>query len=156
MYTVDNKDHLVKLTEIPQSSPGAPLPIAVATESDLMLAYYTNNDDGTEAAGIGFERYYAHMFGPPSDEAIRGHPLHSRGLKSYAAYEVLESSWIRQLEKMNAVHPQHDRKWFLAGKRHFLFTFDDSTFECIAHGYEAEVRPGSVRAMAEQFLQSIR
>ena len=57
-----------------------------------------------------FEHCYAHMFGPPNDEALRGHPLAGRGLRPYAAFEIRQSSWLRRLERMNSVHPRHDRE----------------------------------------------
>ena len=47
------------------------------------------------------------MFGPPNDEAFSGHPLASRGLHPYGAFKIENSSWIRHLEKMNSVHPNH-------------------------------------------------
>jgi hypothetical protein len=31
--------------------------------------------------------------------------------------------------------------------RHFIFTFHDSTFECLAKGYEVEVRKGTLRSV---------
>ncbi len=77
------------------------------------------------------------MFGPPNDEAFAGHPLASRGLQPYGAFEVLASSWIRQLERMNAVHRHHDPEDF-AVYRHIVLAFHDSTFECIAEGYTCE------------------
>ena len=52
------------------------------------------------------------MFGPPNDEAFDGHPLARRGLRPYGAFEVTHSSWIRQLEQMNSVHPHHSPPLF--------------------------------------------
>ncbi len=69
--------------------------------------------------------------GAPNEEAIAGHPLSDRGLEPFAAFEIKQSSWIRQLEKLNSVHPYHDRERFLESKRHFVFVFHDSTFECL-------------------------
>lgn len=41
-------------------------------------------------------------------------------------------------------------------KRHFVFSFHDSTFECIADGFEIEVTNGSVKSMVPRMLESIR
>jgi hypothetical protein len=41
---------------------------------------------------IHFERAYAWFHGPPNDEAFHGHPLASRGLHSYAAFRIDDSS----------------------------------------------------------------
>jgi hypothetical protein len=38
---------------------------------------------------------YAHMFGPPNDEAFPGHPLAERGLTPYAFFVIQNSSWLR-------------------------------------------------------------
>jgi hypothetical protein len=96
------------------------------------------------------------MFGPPNDEAFTGHPLASRGLEPYAVFEVEQSSWIRQLERMNAVHPNHKPELF-ASYRHFVFAFHDSTFEAVADGFEVQLMSGSMRSavskMVEMFSQ---
>lgn len=46
-------------------------------------------------------------FGGPDDEAIRGHPLHGKGLAGYRAHEVVNSAWIEDAIKVNSVHPHH-------------------------------------------------
>jgi hypothetical protein len=103
-------------------------------------------------AVIRFRMPSAHMFGPPNDEAFSGHPLASRGLGPYAVFEVRQSSWIRGLERMNAVHPCHDRERYMARRRHFVFAFHDSTFESIADGFESEYFRGSMRSAAERMI----
>src|SRR4029079_15393400 len=57
---------------------------------------------------------FAHMLGPPNDEAFSGHPLASRGLKPYRAFRIEGSSWIRRLEQMNRVHKLHKPERFRA------------------------------------------
>lgn len=110
---------------------------------------------GAPVAVVMFRGCYAHMFGPPNDEAFDGHPLFSRGLKPYRVYEVENSSWLRRLERMNAVHPSHDTARFLANKKHFVFAFHDSTFECIAKGFEIETHRGSVASMIPRMQEWI-
>jgi hypothetical protein len=162
MYTVDQMDTVVKLTNVPQSSIGAPCPMLLAGESHVHLAYYLQNtphgwDASTvrvldESSGdepcalVEFRNPYAHMFGPPNDEAFEGHPLASRGLNPYGAFEVSRSSWLRLLERMNSVHPYHKAEHFEAYK-HFVFSFHDTTFECIAKGFEVSLHRGSVAAV---------
>jgi len=72
----------------------------------------------------------AHYFGPPHDDFLHRHPLHARGLDIYGAFEVHDSSWIREL--------QH-----IAGRqinaRHFILTFHDITFECVASGFKTSI-----------------
>jgi hypothetical protein len=160
MYEVDDLDRVVPLTGVPESDTGAPLPIVLADDGNLLLGYITSTPDpkwdGSNVESVGqrspnrsvaivrFEREFAHFFGPPNDEAFHGHPLSDRDLGYYGAFEVIDSSWIRKLEQMNSVHPRHSRDWFMEGKRHFVFTFHDNTFECIARGYAIERVTGSL------------
>jgi hypothetical protein len=162
MYEVDSLDVVVELHDAPRPDMGAPLPMVLCDEQHLLLAYIVSEPDpawdgsyatvvspeseGMAVACIRFKWPAAHMFGPPNDEALSGHPLADRGLHPYAVFEVHDSSWIRKLERMNSVHPCHNRERFLEGLRHFVFAFHDSTFECIADGFEVEVFRGSIRS----------
>lgn len=160
MYQVD-KDHVVEIDTAPQPDVGAPLPAVVSDEGQVLLAYIVSeldpNWDGTyvnvvspasedkPVAIVRFVRPYAHIFGPPNDEAFNGHPLSSRGLEPYSVCEVKQSSWLRSLERMNAVHPSHRPEHF-SKYNHYVFAFHDSTFECIAEGFGFEMHRGSMRS----------
>ncbi len=160
MYQVDDQDTVKELSDLPQSSVGAPIPIIVEDEHRTFVAYYVEQRDpdwdGTTVRVVGPDsddelvaivkfNAYATMFGPPNDEAFSGHPLAARGLKPYGFFEIFDSSWIRGLERMNSVHPYHDKTDFLARYRHFVLSFHDTTFECIASEFElVETRTGSV------------
>src|SRR5215813_12554762 len=132
MYTVDRHDRVEELTDLPQQSTGAPVPLLLANDADLVLAYRLE-PMAEEVAIVKFEGVAAHYFGPPNDEALSGHPLYRRGLRQYGIYEVKSSSWVRVLERMNRVHPGH-RQGMFGLYRHFIFTFHDTTFECVANG----------------------
>jgi hypothetical protein len=171
MYPVDVKDRVVPLDNVPQSSAGAPLPFVVADEDRVVLAYYLETpDDGWDGstvrvvdsatseepvALVRFNHCTAHMFGPPNDEAFAGHPLAKRGLQPYGAYRIESSSWIRQLEHMNSVHPQHrpDRYWEL---QHFIFAFHDSTFDCVCRDFEVWMRNGPIAAMVPEMVELLQ
>jgi hypothetical protein len=169
MYSIDSKDTVVELTDVPQSSVGAPCPMILAGEHHLHLAYYLQDtpadwhgqsirlvDENTidePVALVRFKRAYAHMFGPPNDEAFHGHPLAVRGLTPYSVHEVKDSSWIRRLERMNAVHPYH-RPEFFGDYHHFVFAFHDSTFECISESFSVTVHTGSVAEVLKQTLNN--
>jgi hypothetical protein len=160
MYEVDAKDEVVNLVGVPQSSVGTPLPLVVADEHRVVLAFYLEESgpdwDGSSArvvspgdgdepiAIVRFAPCEAHMFGPPNDEAFAGHPLAARGLKPYSAAEVRHSSWIRRLERMNSVHPEHrpEGYWSL---RHLVFAFHDRTFECVCRGFDVRLTRGTLR-----------
>lgn len=169
MYTVDSRDTVVELKNVPQSDVGAPLPFVWADDYRLILEYLVSepdpNWDGTYVnivspdtsdmlvAIVRFHRPYIHMFGPPNDEAFHGHPLASRGLTPYSAFEVIDSSWLRQLERMNSVHPYHDPQQFMENRRHFVFAFHDSTFECIAESFSVSFHRGSLTSSVEHVLK---
>ena len=171
MYEVDDRDTVVELHDAPSPDVGAPLPHLICDEHHVLLAYLINEPDpawdgsyvnvvgpdseGYPVAVVRFDRPYAHMFGPPNDEAFYGHPLAKRGLESYAVFEVRDSSWLRRLERMNSVHPYHDRERFMADRRHFVFAFHDTMFECIAQGYTVEITRGSLRSVLPRMLASL-
>ena len=131
----------------------------LAGEHSLRIAYYLEEreegwdgttvrllspDQGNEpCAVVDFVKPCAHMFGPPNDEAFAGHPLAERGLRPYGAFEVEGSSWLATLERMNSVHPYHKPERFKK-YRHFILSFHDTTFECIAEGFTLGVCRGSV------------
>jgi len=51
----------------------------------------------------------------------------------------------RRLEGMNSVHPRHSAASF-AGLHHYIITFHDSTFECVAERYTISTARGSITA----------
>jgi hypothetical protein len=126
----------------------------IAGEHALTLAYYLEyrpEDKGEEEAClvVQFDSPYAHMFGPPNDEAFSGHPLAPKGLAPYRVFEIDDSSWLRTLERMNSVHPYHRSEHFAVYK-HFVFAFHDSTFECIAKQFSHFERRGSIWSVLRQ------
>jgi hypothetical protein len=160
MYSVDCRDAVVELVDFPQSSVGAPCPTILAAEHGLRLAYYLEETlpggDGTtirtvserstgQVAVVEFLGACAHMFGPPNDEAFEGHPLASRGLEPYSTSEVLSSSWVRSLERMNRVHERHSPETY-ASCRHFIFAFHDTAFEFVADDFRLSLQRGSASA----------
>ena len=170
MYLVDQRDEAVPLEDVPQSDVGAPLPTVVADEHRVVLGYILSegipeldatlvSSDKEVGWSIGLVRFlhpYSHMMGAPNDESLSGHPLADRGLEAYGAFEIKHSSWIRQLERINSVHMYHDRERFLENKRHFVFVFHDSTFECIAHGYEVSLLRSTVLDTTDAIVSLLR
>lgn len=171
MYSVDERDRVIELDGVPQSSVGAPLPIVLSDEHKLLLAYIIQDTPkdwdgrsvrvvdpsmvGEPLALIEFARYRSFMFGAPNDEAFAGHPLQSRGLHPYGVFEIEHSSWIRQLEKMNSVHPYHNSARFEKLK-HFVFAFHDSTFECVAEGFAVSEHEGSLELLLPEMQSRLR
>jgi hypothetical protein len=166
MYSVSTSDRPRRVRSAPQSSIGAPCPVLIAGEHLLRLAYYLEAERLTPewqsiavrparpnwsddlCAVVSFERAYAHMFGPPNDEAFSGYPLAVRGLEPYSVFEVEGSSWLRGLVQMNSVHPHHRAEQF-RDFRHWVFSFHDTTFECIARGYDIKLARGTPWSVLE-------
>lgn len=67
-------------------------------------------------------------------------------------FRVEGSSWIRQLERMNRVHPQHRPETF-NGLSHLVFTFHDSTLEAVAQTFTTALRPGPMAAVVSEMQQ---
>ena len=168
MYSVDEKDRVIPIKDIPQSSVGAPIPVILSDEFVTVIAFYlqdTPDDwDGTSVrivsketedeplALVRFSFCYTSMFGAPNDEAFGDHPLADQGLKPYGAFVIENSSWIRQLEQMNSVHPRHKSERFWA-RRHYILSFHDSTFECVADGYIVELHNSSIKKILPRMME---
>jgi len=168
MYSVDEKDRVAPIKDIPQSSIGAPIPVVLSDEFVTVIAFHLQNRpdgwDGTSVRIIGketegeslalvrFSHCYASMFGPPNDEAFTGHPLANRGLEPYGAFIIENSSWIRRLEQMNAVHPFHKPERFWA-RKHYVLSFHDSTFECVADDYTVEFHESSLKKILPRMVE---
>lgn len=136
MYSVDELDRVVELDTIPKPEVGAPSPVLRADEREACISYFTRGTpadiNGDPFVSVTFRGYNALTFGRPDDEALHQHPLYERGLNSYGAFEVEQSSWVRALERMNE-QPTSVRP---TGLRHFVLTFHDSMFECAAYEFE--------------------
>jgi hypothetical protein len=162
-YMPDARDRVVPLADVPSCDEGAAMPVVLASDFRLLLIYLMQETpagwDGTEVtvvsadseempvAVIEFQRPYSHIFGPPNDEAIIGHPLASRGLHPCGAFTVEHSSWLRALQRMDAVHERHAPGRFRS-LTHYIFTFRDSTLECAASDFTTTLHRGSLRDVA--------
>ena len=136
MYQSNGREELVELKDTPVMEAGAPEPLVIDAYDGCVLAYRTRGDDdrGGPIALVTFKGGSAVYSGGPNDEALQGHPLWVRGLRSYTAYEVLNSAWREALREMNRVHDRHSDARF-DRLRHFIWTFHDTTFECLADSY---------------------
>jgi len=160
------EEYAIPLEGLPPSDVGAPLPHLLADGQRVLLAYYVAEPDphwdGTYStvvdpaenreallAVVEFTGYLAVRMGLPNDEALDGHPLHTRGLDAYAMHLVVNSSWIAELERRNRIHPHHEGGWH-AWARHYLFTFHDEVFECIARSHTVRLERDGMRTLLER------
>jgi hypothetical protein len=79
---------------------------------------------------------------------LNGHSLWGKGLDPYEAHEIAHSRWLAEEEKINQVHPHYNPdRW--KTRKHYLFSFRDETFECLACDYRIEVFRASLKQVAQ-------
>ena len=130
-----------------------PVPMIFEGGGSLYVIFWALLEDGAgeDIYTIKFNGVSQYKFGTPNDENITGHPYHSLGLGRYAFYEVLHSDWTKGLKKINSGHSKFDeRTW--DKKRHFIITFRDETFECVADSFEINQEKNSVE---QKFLDLV-
>ena len=126
---------------------GAPSPIILSNDSELFIAFYAdierpfglpqkcNTIYDTGIFALKFKVYLKYLFGLPGEETIQGHPYSKLGMKSYSFYELKNSDLIKSLQEIEQVHPQYNEdKWKMY--KHYILTFHDNMFECIAQDFE--------------------
>lgn len=119
MYSIDEKDRVVALKDVPPPDQRDPLPVVLAKDGSVILSYVAGRELTVMAT---FPFCAEHLFGMPGAKTLGLHPLAERGLAPYGAFEVRDSSWVRQVK---ARYSGETRK-------HFVFTFRDTVFECVA------------------------
>lgn len=135
--------------------PNAPMPHVLASEGQTYLMYVVQEDanwDGTSAklsiALVNFIDCYAWKYGGPNVDVLSGHPLWGRGLEPNAAHVIAHSRWLAQEEKINQVHPNYNPDRWKTWK-HYLLSFRDETFECVASDYQIELFRASLGQVAQ-------
>lgn len=134
--------------------PGAPMPLLAQGSRDLVLVFWAQTEPGGDRKTGVVQASFCDIsqFGYPNDEALPGHPLYERGLRYYGIYEVLDSSWFARLQAQNRVtFPSFTRH----PSRHFVITFHDETFECLAKNLTARIEPGSPREVFARLAADI-
>lgn len=132
---------------------GAPTPTILAKESKLLLLFYGAYDDEDEIYLpkqklniLTFHFIAQYTWSSVSNENIYFHPYSSFGLESCGFYILEDSDEIKRLkQKINAKSSRWDNQ------KHFILTFYDSMFECIAENYEVEQKISTIQD--EMFIQ---
>lgn len=138
---------LIEINSGFQINVGAPEPIIISNDNELFIAFYADKKasstipqennviDDTEIFTLEFKQFLKYTFGMPNNETIHGHPYSKLGMNSYSFYELKNSDLIKTLQNIEKVHPQYNpKKWEMY--RHYILTFHDNMFECIAQGFE--------------------
>ncbi len=113
----------------------APYPFLMVMDGSAALTFRLKDQ---EADGLVlFNPCVSAKLGKPREDEFKGHPLNGRGLDWCAALRVVNSRWLEELRLINTVHQSYDaKKW--ADMNHYIFPFQDSTFECVARSFIAE------------------
>jgi hypothetical protein len=136
--------------------------VLVQTECSTVLTFNANysqlaEDGFYHSAGtalLEFHNCIVTKFGLPNDEALPGHPLYSKMGEVQAAYDFLEvhnSSWKAELEQQNQVRFPNSK--FVC--RHFIITFHDSTFECLAGDIRITVSKEPYETIFQRIAQRV-
>jgi hypothetical protein len=123
--------------------------------------------EGVGTAVIQFTHCSVTRFGGPNDEALPEHPLYHKGLSEsrfgYDICEVLNSSWVAQV--MDRAKKSAQRIWGDGFQhayancqwttRHFIVTFHDSTFECLADDFTLSLSKEPFAKIIEQLTRKL-
>ena len=94
------------------------------------LAAVLTFDGAAAVLQVVFQHLNGVRFSCISDEVITGHPLFGKGLSAYGLFKVMNSAWLDELRRCDAVHPQHnDAHWKAA--THYLLCFKDRIVDVI-------------------------
>jgi len=146
---------MVTLEEIGTKYPiniGTPEPKILCNDINLILLFYidlldlpkiTNKikqragESDTGIAIMKFKKNYIYKYGVPNDEVLDGHPYYKLGLEHYSFFKVNDSDWIKEIKRIESHHPYSDENSF-DDLNHYIITFKDNTFECVAEDYNVE------------------
>jgi hypothetical protein len=129
----ESRDRLIELDLgcVPEAAVSGA--VLVQTEQSVFLTFNAvrlGPDGKYHAAGTAlaeFRMCSATRFGYPNDEARAG--IARFAPLGYGIYEVLHCSWLDETDRLNRYAFPGQRR---GATRHFLITFHDSTFECLA------------------------
>ena len=167
MYTVDDQNQVVKLQGVPKASVGAPLPFVVSGEYTTILTYYIENTpdnlkgvsvrirdtdpEGELVAVVQFSHCLSHLLGLPDEATLHTHPLTQYGLEANEIYVIENSPWVHQFKHINTTHPYFSSVFL--DLKHFVFTFHDSTFECVAENFDVWLHRGPIRNVVPHMMK---
>ncbi|HRE47545.1 MAG TPA: hypothetical protein PLD47_07470 [Aggregatilineales bacterium] len=145
---------------------GAPMPHVFANEHWVFLTFLVADSPmiPTEPvsltyAVVEFLRPVAHRSGSPSEDDQFGHYLCGRGQEIYRAQIVENSAWLREMidmwKKANLEDDDSDEKHWQQRIKHYIFWFHDSTFECLARGYEVHTYHDTINAVVEKIIKRL-
>jgi hypothetical protein len=151
------EDVVVLLDSVPHPAVDAAEPFIVASDRRVILAYpIAESDferfgpfdpDDDPFCAVLFPDTVFHRLGPPGERDLEIHPLASQGLAAYSVHEVINSSLADELSAVA-----------LPGlaRRHFVITFQESTFECVASDYTVVGVYGAAEIASREAFSLVR
>ncbi len=131
---------LVEIKNVIKMDNGGASPMVVSNENQLYLIFYKdiseqsyNNYDDRYIMKFGL--YLKYNFGIPNNESLYNHPYGKLGVESYSFYELKKSPLLEEMESIEKLHPYYNKSNWL-GYKHYIITFHDSMFECIAKDFK--------------------
>jgi hypothetical protein len=126
--------------DFPEWDPNVPEP-HLLIGSRTFLLFYKRHAEPDVAVIVEFHGCIGAKMSLPSDETLSGHRLWGKGLQYYVAHEVEESRWLAEVGR---TEKYRSSPGWVASHHHYVFTFHDETVECLAQGFSATERTGSV------------
>lgn len=138
---------LVEIKGLFEMDYGSPSPMILSNDNELFIAFYADKQSSTLIPkerniiydtgifALKFKVFLKYSFGLPGNETMQGHPYSKLGMKACSFYELRNSDLIKSLLDIEKFHPNYNpEKWKLYN--HYILTFHDNMFECIAQGFE--------------------
>jgi hypothetical protein len=132
----------------------------------LFIAFYAERENhspiprernpiyDTGIFALKFKMYLKYTFGLPGEETIQGHPYSKLGMKPYSFYELKNSDLIKSLQDVEKVHPMYNvERWKMF--KHYILTFHDNMFECVAQSFEIREQNTSLYNQASLMLDEL-
>jgi hypothetical protein len=124
-----------------------PAPYMLSSGTRRSLAFRTCNEGGKVNGNITLIEFincrYIYFGGLNRRNFIRN-MFYKKKLCNCSAHVVENSKWIAGIKKINGGSEAGAEYW--TNTRHYIFTFSDVTFECIADGYRIKQTDGSAKS----------
>lgn len=157
---------LIEIKGLFEMDYGAPSPTILSNDNELFITFYKDKEStsvipqerntiyDTGILALKFKRYLKYTFGIPGNETIHGHPYSKLGMQSCSFYELTNSDLIQSLKDIEKVHAYYDPKnWEMY--KHYILTFHDNMFECIAQGFEIREENTSIHNQLAVMLNEL-
>jgi len=145
-FSRNDQMRLTEIRDLFEIDNGAPCPLLLSADGIVRLIFYGNAINGQRfkqrdvlndigIIELRFTSCSFQSFSPPNDEALNGHPYYNIGLSSCGFFEVLNSDLIKKIESYNRFHQRNNPNSY-RNSHHYVITFKETVFECVADDFE--------------------